>query len=113
MLTELGKTLRKYRIDNELLLKDMANKIGMSVSALSYIETGKRKPPVNFLEKLSSAFQISDEIKNKIQESVARQTVKFDVVGNDKIETALVLARGFNNLSEEKLEEIRKIMEDK
>ena len=34
MLTEIGKFLRRYRIDNGLLLKDMAGKVGVYISLL-------------------------------------------------------------------------------
>ena len=52
MLTSLGKFLRKIRIDNDEYLKDMADKLGVTVSFLSAVENGKKKesnhlrPPV-------------------------------------------------------------------
>lgn len=52
MATELGKTLRKIRIDRDELLKDMAEKLDMSPSMLSSIENGTRKPPTGFLCEL-------------------------------------------------------------
>ena len=42
MLTSLGKFLRKLRIDNNELLKDMAQKLNVSVSFLSAVENGKK-----------------------------------------------------------------------
>ena len=38
MLTSFGKTLRKLRIDNEELLKDMALKLGVTLAYLSAVE---------------------------------------------------------------------------
>lgn len=43
MLTELGKFLRKVRIDRGLLLKDMAQGLKISPSLLSSVETGKKE----------------------------------------------------------------------
>ena len=45
MLTEFGKALRKIRIDRQQLLKDMANKLGVSSAYLSAVENGKRRMP--------------------------------------------------------------------
>ena len=42
MLTNFGKALRKLRIDNNELLKDMALKLEVTVSYLSAVENGKR-----------------------------------------------------------------------
>ena len=38
MLTSLGKFLRKLRIDRGEILKDMADKLGVTVSFLSAVE---------------------------------------------------------------------------
>jgi transcriptional regulator with XRE-family HTH domain len=45
MLTEFGQYLRKIRIDCGDLLKDMADKLGVTSSYLSAVETGKRNVP--------------------------------------------------------------------
>lgn len=42
-ITELGKILRKIRIDNDLSIENMALIFNISISYLSLIETGKRK----------------------------------------------------------------------
>ena len=43
MLTALGKFLRKLRIDNGEILKDMADKLGVTASFLSAVENGKKQ----------------------------------------------------------------------
>ena len=52
MLTDFGKELRKIRIDNNEFLKDMANKLGVTVSYLSAVENGKRDIPDEWLDKI-------------------------------------------------------------
>ena len=54
MLTEIGKFLRRYRIDNGLLLKDMAGKVGVTSAYLSAVENGKKRPRQQSLTKLIS-----------------------------------------------------------
>lgn len=58
ILTNLGKQTRKLRIDNEELLMDMANKLEISASYLSSIETGKRKVPKEFIQKIESIYKV-------------------------------------------------------
>lgn len=58
VLTNLGKQTRKLRIDNEELLMDMANKLEISASYLSAIETGKRKMPKDFIEKIENIYKV-------------------------------------------------------
>lgn len=53
MLTEIGKYLRKARIDRGLLLKDMAEGIGVSSAHLSTIETGKRHVTPDLISRLA------------------------------------------------------------
>lgn len=59
ILTHIGKQTRKIRIDNEELLIDMANKLGISASYLSAIETGKRKTPDNFVSNIEKIYKIT------------------------------------------------------
>lgn len=58
ILTHIGKQTRKIRIDNEELLIDMANKLGISASYLSSIETGKRKTPDNFISNIEQIYNV-------------------------------------------------------
>ncbi len=46
-VTEFGKFSRKLRIENDELLRDMANKLGVTASYLSAVEIGKRNIPKN------------------------------------------------------------------
>lgn len=43
-VTELGKYLRKLRVDNDENLEVMGNKIGLARSYLSAVELGKKAP---------------------------------------------------------------------
>ena len=63
MLTPLGKFLRKLRLDNDQLLRDMAERLDMPSSTLSAIETGRRKPPQGFAEKIGRAYALADELR--------------------------------------------------
>ena len=58
-LTEFGKFLRKLRIDNEELLKDMAIKLNTTPAFLSMVETGRRSIPKKWEEEIEKIYSLS------------------------------------------------------
>ncbi|WP_335333622.1 helix-turn-helix domain-containing protein [Candidatus Sodalis pierantonius] len=48
MVSNLGKYLRKLRIDHDMTLRDMADCLGISAAYVSAIELGKRAAPTPF-----------------------------------------------------------------
>ena len=54
-VTKLGIALRKIRLDRQELLKDMADRLKVSSAFLSAVETGKKRPPANFIDRICSA----------------------------------------------------------
>ena len=56
MLTSIGRFLRKLRIDNGEILKDMAEALGGSSAFLSAVENGKKKMTEGWIEKLKSIY---------------------------------------------------------
>lgn len=58
MIPELHKYLREIRIEHGELLKDMADKLGMSSSELSAIEHGKKPMPEGFMKRIQSLYMV-------------------------------------------------------
>ena len=56
-LTEFGKAVRKARIDANETLLSMAKEIGTSPAFLSGMETGRKKIPVEWVEKIVTILQ--------------------------------------------------------
>ena len=112
MLTSFGKELRKYRIDNDILLGEMASKIGVSASFLSSVETGKKKLTEKIINNIFSAYEIKDETKS-IMSMCARNTMasqnKITVYGRD--EDKELVAQFARELPTTSDEIIRKILE--
>ena len=115
MLTELGKILRKIRIDRQELLRDMADTLGVSAAYLSAVENGKRKAPVIWAEKIIQSYDLDfdeakqlriahdesqDEIRISLQQITARQR-----------STALSFAKALEGLSDDELEKIMKVVQ--
>lgn len=64
MITEFGKIMRKYRIDHDMIMKDMATKIDVSISKLSSTESGRCKLTEEYVYKVLDTFSFTeDEIR--------------------------------------------------
>ena len=116
MLSEYGKILRKIRIDNGELLKDMAKKLEISPALLSYIENGKREIPQGFTQKVISSYNLPGKIAEQLiaEESQSRKTIKVELSPLTSIErrqTAMLFARTFNNMNDDVLAKIRDLLE--
>lgn len=51
----IGLVLKLKRIENGLLLKDVADKMGMTSNFVSLVENGRRKPSFDFIMKYCKA----------------------------------------------------------
>ncbi len=114
MRTELGKFLKKLRIDNGQVLKDMSERLGVSAAFLSSVENGLRNVPEKMTNNLIASYELSNlqisELKTAIENSASQ--IKLNIAGMDKsrAETAVLFARKFEEMSPEKLDQIREIL---
>ena len=117
MITSVGKFLRKLRIDNAEVLRDMAAKLGVSSAFLSAVENGKKKVPKKWVKTISDLYsltstQISD-FENAIDES--SETIELDIreapLENRKL--AITFARAFNSLDETAIGKIQSIIDNR
>lgn len=58
-LLEIGRSLRNTRIARRMKLKDVAERVGCSVSMLSKIECGKAAPSLRILHRIGAALETS------------------------------------------------------
>ena len=111
-LTEYGKIVRHYRIDNQILLADMAKKLGMSSAYLSSIETGDRSIPANLTDKLCVEYSLSEQTRLELMkaEAVANKalTISFADKSDEEIEATVLFARELQNYSVEEIRAIHK-----
>lgn len=59
---DLGNAIKTLRTKQDWTQAQLAEKIGMSVNAVSSLETGKAYPPKATVEKLCEAFGVSPAI---------------------------------------------------
>lgn len=60
-MVNMGEKLRSLRIENKLTQKQVADRIGLAISAVSSYEAGTRYPSYESLIKLSRMFHVSTD----------------------------------------------------
>ena len=114
MLTSLGRFLRKLRIDRGEILKDMADKLEVSVSFLSAVENGKKRMPTAWNGKICSLYELNEGQKEEFTKVIAdtEKAIELDFSGASasRRELAVSFARKFSDIDDTQLEEIQKIL---
>ncbi len=116
MITSLGRFLRKLRIDKGEILKDMADKLNVSVSFLSAVENGKKRMPSAWNTKLCELYQLTPEQKQAFTSTIAEteESLEMDFCGVavGRRELAVSFARKFSDFDENQMEAIKKILQE-
>jgi len=114
MLTSIGRFLRKLRIDRGEILKDMADKLCVTVSFLSAIENGKKKMPSAWNTRICELYELDSQQKEAFTTAIAETessiTMDFDCATLQHKELAISFARKFSEIDTDQLEAIKKIL---
>lgn len=114
MLTKLGKELRKIRLDKDELLKDMAQKLDVTVAYLSAVENGNRKFPDSWISIIASEYELEDTEVERLQKLAfdERESINISIGNANSQERSLAysFARRFQDLSVEEINELEKIL---
>lgn len=118
MLTPLGKALRKLRIDRGWLLKDMASGIGVASSYLSSVEAGRKNVSDEFVERIRQWGHLTSAEWREVSAAWAQTRSNFtlhvgDAAAASRRETAAMLARTFDELSDDEVVQIQAIVKRK
>ncbi|MBQ3425534.1 MAG: helix-turn-helix transcriptional regulator [Clostridia bacterium] len=113
-LTPFGKKLKIFRIERGEIIYDMAQKLGVSSSYISAIETGKRKIPETFLSKLQQCYKLNsseyESFKQAAEKSISSITMNFNTASDAQKDLALSFAKKFDRLDKKTIEEINQLM---
>ena len=87
MITALGKFLRKLRIDRNEILKNMADKLEVTVSFLSAVENGKKRMPSEWNTKISNLYQLTNQQKDEFSAAIgdSEQKIEVDLSNTNKL----------------------------
>lgn len=116
-LTPFGKLVRQHRLEHEVTLLSMTEKIGVSAAFASAVETGTKKIPSDYPRKVADALNLDkeqfEELEksaslsfNEVRISIARTASKSDR------EVVAMFARRFQDLPEDRKTNIRHLLED-
>lgn len=115
MLTELGKILRKIRIDRQELLRDMAHNLGVSAAYLSAVENGKRNAPMAWIEKIIQEYHLNSvetkQLRTAFDESQDDLRIPLRQISTQQRNAAISFAKALEGLSDEELERIMKVVQ--
>lgn len=115
MLTKFGKELRALRLERDELLRDMADKLGVTVAYLSAIENGKRRIPDEWIQKISAIYNLSEEKEEKLQEYAYedKNEIRINMEGITMDQRNLVysFARRFQNLDTGDIKELQNVLD--
>lgn len=108
-LTEFGRVVRKARIDADVTLGQMADELKVSPAFLSGLETGRKRIPAEWIEKIESYFRSRDVIVSLgVAADVANGTVSLD--GLNSAHQVLVAGFARGSFNEQELERIRQLL---
>ena len=115
MLTKFGKELRALRLERDELLRDMADKLGVTVAYLSAVENGKRRIPDEWIQKISAIYNLSEEKEEKLQEYAYedKNEIRINMEGITMDQRNLVysFARRFQNLDTGDIKELQNVLD--
>ena len=114
MLKDLGRLLRKIRIDHGEILQNMADRFGVTASYLSAVENGKRPIPGAWERIILENYPLDEKQRGELRKAVieSTETINLDMKGSgfDTKEVAFSFARKINELPDDKLLEIKRIL---
>lgn len=116
--TQIGKELRKLRIEGDERLIDMARRIEKSSSFVSAVETGAKPPPTGFENLIISAYQLVGQAAKSIQVAadLSRKAFTVHTTNNLEKEAVGLLARRMssttNSLSPEEIAKILSVLKN-
>lgn len=114
-LTSFGKAFRKFRIDNDLTLKQVSEELGLTPAYLSGIETGRKPLNLQLLNSVIQKFGANHD-EAKALEIAASQTMKeisIPIPTDDlQSQLAVMFARRIEN-NKVDLQKFFELLEDK
>ena len=82
-MVNMGEKLKSLRIEKKLTQKQVADRIGLAISAVSSYESGSRYPSYEALIKLAHIFHVSTDYLLGMTD---RRNVDVTGLGDDEIE---------------------------
>lgn len=119
MIGEFGAYIAQKRLEKDVKLKPIAEKLGVSVTYLSDIINGRRNPPdVDGLEALSEALNLDETERNEMFDLAGKERKQVSpdlpeyIMGDDVPSARIALRRAKeSNLGDDFWQEVNKIID--
>ena len=113
MLTRFGKQLRKIRIENDQRLKDMADKLEVTVAYLSAVENGNRKVPDSWVNIIAKEYNLNESEEIELQQAAYEDKKEIKINLDDALrpDVALSFARKFKNMTNDDLNKLQEFLD--
>ncbi|MGM9969487.1 MAG: helix-turn-helix transcriptional regulator [Anaeroplasma sp.] len=116
MISKFGIIVRKIRSKENDSLRKMAFKLGVSATFLSAMEVGRKMIPLEYVERISSIYDLSKEEKEKLEDSInetnERVLIELNMMNEAQRDVSLIFARKIKTADEELLEKLKKALID-
>ena len=113
-MTTLSRILKMIRLENGEVLRDMAEKLGVTASYLSAVEKGRRDMPKEWIQKIRKLYDVDEKTLERIKVAAEelKKSLKLDLQGASEAQrgAALVFARAFKSMDDKTAEGIRNIL---
>ena len=115
MATDIGKELRKLRIDRDEKLLNMADRLGKSASFISAVEVGKKPPPVGFEDVIIRLYDLDTQRAEALRTAADRSRKSFLIEPKTDLarDTAGLFARKIDDLNPTQLKRMQDILRGK
>ena len=113
-LTAFGREVRKLRIEKEETLRDMAKALNLSAAFVSAVETGSKSIPEGLVQRICKHYRLdtkaAQHLKEMAERSAKNVTIELDKAKEDERVLVAEFARRFPSLSEEKKQQLKRLL---
>ena len=114
-MTPFGRFIRHVRTEKGLLLKDIADMLGVTSAYLSAVEHGKKgQPSAAMVSQLEDKLKLTPQQRKELRAAVRDSTSSMEIPSKATpfaFETANAFARKLPDLSEQQLRRIKSIVD--
>ena len=111
MTTSFSNVMKEIRDINNESLRTMAKRLGISAAFLSAIEVGKKTIPLDYADKISKEYKLSQQMHDKIVDAIYESNnmikLSLDNLSEEQKELALLFSRKISNLDKDKIDIIK------
>ncbi len=117
MTTKIGDFLRKLRLDNQQILKDMAEILDVSSAFLSAVENGKKSMPDSWYPIFKKNYNLSEEDMDNLRQAAmeSQKTVSLNLknASSANRQLAVSFARQFDDMDDATSQKLLSILKER